>query len=917
MPAAAVVSRDAELLAVDSFLTALASGFAALVLRGEPGIGKTTIWRAALERARTRDIATLASQPSQVEAGLAFAGLADLLTAAGPETLRLLPEPQSAALQAALLRVPAPAEGIDERAVLAGVLSLVRLLAREQPLLIAVDDLQWLDRPSARALEYALRRLDGQRIGLLASIRGGGESRLIHSLSPSDVRMVEVEPLTVAGLHALFNLHLGHSFPRPVLVGVARVSAGNPLYALEIGRELDRRPSGGLQVPVPESLGALVRARVARLPAVTRRELLKVACLRRPAPPLVDLAALVAAEEAGIVALDRQGVVRFEHPLLASAVYAQATEPARREAHAGLAAVVADPEERGRHLALASTGPDAAVAQVLEDAAGRAAARGAPSAAAELVELALELTPSGDADARLRRQLALGEHLFGAGATHRARETLEEAASGAASSAVRGEALFRLGWLVQVEGDWEAGVRLLERALEDASDARLAGRVHALLADAYRTDLPRGIEHAEAALALLDEAEDPGICANVLQHLAEARLLAGQGADHALIERSLPLQRQTSVWELTQLAAAWARGFDDFETARRRFAELILAYEEGGLEPELPSALAHLATVELWTGNWGLCETLARRALELSEQTEQPMSACIARYPLALVLAHRGRVEEARDLAEMSLAAVRGRPEQILRAQAYAALGFVELSLERFEAAAQALDRADDQLTSIGWLEPFHFRFYGDQLEAAVELGRLERADRLVTRLEQSARRIPRPWIGAVAARGRALVLAAGGDLEAGLARLDLALACHERLEMPFERGRMLLHQGRLLRRHRQGRAAAGALDAALACFESLGAPLWAERARAELARIGRPGRRLDLTQTERRVAELALSGLSNREIAERAFLTVKAVEANLTRVYRKLGIRSRVGLAGTLEAATTAADARVGPARS
>ena len=715
------------------------------------------------------------------------------------------------------------------------------------------------------------------------------------SLPAEAVTTLPIGPLSVAGLHALFKARLGRSFTRPTLIRIARVTAGNPFYALEIARELERAPETAAALPLPESLSRLVEARLERLPAATRAQLLRAACLAAPTLSMLDPVALDAAESADVVVLEGERV-RFTHPLYAAAIYRLAGEPRRRREHGRLAAEVADAEERARHLALSCARSDAGVADALEEAATMATARGAPSVAAELLELAIGLTPAAADAARWRRRLALGDRLFDCGSTARARTVFEPLVAGAPPGGDRSEALLRLGWVTQAEGDWVAGGRLLERSLAEAVDPGQVGRIHALLADVHRTDPPRAIEHAERALALVDADTEPGVHANLLQHLAEIKLLSGQGADHALIERSLPLQRQTNVWELTQLGAAWARGFDDFATARRRFRELIEAYEERGLEPELPSALAHLATIELMTGDWEGCERDAREALELAEQIEQPVSACLARYPLAHVLAHRGRIEDARALLDTTLAVIADQPEEILRAQALAVLGFIELSLDRAAEALEALDAADRELERIGWREPFHFRFYGDQIEAAVALGRREHASALVERLESSAARIPRPWVAAVAARGRAMLLAAE-DPAAAAAALERALAVHETLEMPFERARTLLVAGLIHRRHKRRRLAADALVEALAAFEALGAPLWAERARAELARTRTRRAPATLTPTELAIARLAAAGLTNGAIAERVFVSRKTVEANLARAYRKLEIRSRAQL--------------------
>jgi DNA-binding CsgD family transcriptional regulator len=278
------------------------------------------------------------------------------------------------------------------------------------------------------------------------------------------------------------------------------------------------------------------------------------------------------------------------------------------------------------------------------------------------------------------------------------------------------------------------------------------------------------------------------------------------------------------------------------------------------------------------------------------------MASAIALSASALARAHVGEVEEARTEAREALQAF-DRLEWIPGTiWPLWALGFLELSLGDPAAAHAALGPLADTLTAMGLGDPVLGIFLPDEIEALVSLGELERAEQLVEPIEQRGRELDRPWALAVAARSRGLIAAARGDLAAAVASIEEALAQLDRIDLPFERARTLLVLGQLRRRGKQRAQARAALTAALALLEDMGAPLWADKARAELARVG--GRIADsdgLTATERRLAELAATGLTNREVAERAFVTVKTVEANLTRVYRKLGVRSRTALARVL----------------
>src|SRR3954451_3594802 len=338
-----VVAREAELAAVDAFLDGDAR---ALALLGAPGIGKSTIWREAVERAGARGAIVLVARPSELEARLSFAGLADLTSVVPQSAFAALPVPQRRALDVALLR-EASATPPARRVVATGFLTLLRALAADTAVVIAIDDLQWLDPPSLAAVEFALRRLDDERVRLIFSLRADAAApvRLVETLHERSLERIELGPLSVAALHRILAAVIGRAFARPILVRIAEASGGNPFHALEIARELERRgvQDGVAPLPVPDNLGALVQARVSSLPAQTRHALLRAAALSRPDTRLVDQDALAAAEEDGLVSIDASGRVQFTHPLFASAVYSAAAMSRRRSTHRELAAVVADP----------------------------------------------------------------------------------------------------------------------------------------------------------------------------------------------------------------------------------------------------------------------------------------------------------------------------------------------------------------------------------------------------------------------------------------------------------------------------------------------------------------------------------------------------------------------------------------------
>jgi hypothetical protein len=333
-----VVGREAELTRIDEFL---AEGRReALALVGEPGIGKTTLWQEAVDSARVRGATVLAARPAESEAQLSFGGLADLLAGVPPSLLQELPPPQQTAVEAALLQAES-ARQPGRRVVATAFLSVVRLLAADGPVVIAIDDLQWLDAPSAAVVEYAARRLGDTPAHVIVSVRAGSA----HSLLPVLERelglvRIDVGPLSVAALHRILGDALGRTFPRPTLVRIAEASRGNPLYAVEIARRSDGT------VPALTNFDELVQRRLEPLPEPTRAALLRVAALARADTAMVDAADLAPAEEAGLVWIDEDGRIHFVHPLFASSVYAAAPLARRRETHRALVDAVSDPAER-------------------------------------------------------------------------------------------------------------------------------------------------------------------------------------------------------------------------------------------------------------------------------------------------------------------------------------------------------------------------------------------------------------------------------------------------------------------------------------------------------------------------------------------------------------------------------------------
>jgi hypothetical protein len=431
-----MVGRDAELGRVAAFLDRVDDS-RGLLFEGPAGIGKTTLWAAAVQAARDRSFCVLVSRPSGSEARLSFSALADLLQPVVDEALADLPAPQRRALEVALLIREAGPSPPDPRAVAAALSQALRSLAGSRPVVVALDDIQWLDEPSARAIEFALRRLGELPVVVVAARRTGVGTSVPLDLERSfpDLDRVSVGPLSLGALFRLVASRLDAAFPRPILVRLHEVSGGNPFYAMEIARALQRSgqtvTSGG-RLPVPDNLHDLVRERLHALSSSARHTLLTAALLAQPMLAVMERASVSPdrigpdveeAVAADVVAIDGDDV-RFTHPLLAEGVIAAASPGRVREVHLRLAEVVANAEERARHLAAGTKGPSREVAVALDEAAELASARGAPTAAAALLDLAAVATPADAIGERARRQIEAAEHRIASGETAAVREVL-------------------------------------------------------------------------------------------------------------------------------------------------------------------------------------------------------------------------------------------------------------------------------------------------------------------------------------------------------------------------------------------------------------------------------------------------------------------------------------------------------------
>jgi DNA-binding CsgD family transcriptional regulator len=929
MPATTVIGREGELGAIQAFVAEVDRGPSALVLSGEPGIGKTVLWEAAVAEAQTRAGRVLTCRGVEAEASLSFAGLSELIAPVLEEVSAAIAPPRRRALEVALLLAEPGDVAPDAHVIGLAVLDVLRALTGQGPVVVALDDAQWLDPASAGVLQIALRRLRDEPIGLLATLRVARETatprfQLDHSFPDERLHRLSLGPLSAGALHRLLVDRLALELTRPELARVSEASAGNPFFALELGRELVRtatRPAPGQALRVPESLRELLGGRLSRLPGETLDVLLQVAALARPTVELVAAAhgdgervlrGLEAAVREGVVELDGSRV-RFTHPLLTSICYEEAPLWKRRAVHRALAAAVADVEERARHLALAADGPDAVAASYLDAAADQAAARGATAAAAELCELAAELTPDDPPLARRRRLRAANFHRL-AGEGEQATALLDQLLTEVPPGVERADVLFALAHTFR--DDPPTTNHLLDEALAQAAgDEARAARILGFrsLLRLLAADVPAALVDARAALEKAERVGDPALLAFVISRVGHAETWAGE-ITPGLLERGAEIEERLGL-ELEFLDSPRAMltrllmRLGEVDRTRVILEELEATAGARGDERSRVLVLWYLVLVEWYAGRWQRAMEYAAVAHELGEQTDWPRSLAWVGRVRALLEADLGLVEAARSHAEAGLVFSQSRSDDFFTIACLGVLGRLELALGDLEAARGYLRELPGRLLAGGVHDPAN-PVWPDTIETLITLGDLEQAHAYLDNYEQRGRQLESPWAVAAAARCRGLLSAAEGDPTTAFAAFQRSLV--EGAAFPLEHARTLLCLGVVRRQAQQKKAAREALEKALAIFEELGARLWAEKARAELRRIsGRRAPTEELTETERRVAELAAQGRSNREIAAELFMGVSTVEAHLSRVYRKLDIRSRAALAGRLAMPVDAAAQR------
>ncbi|MFF1451450.1 ATP-binding protein [Streptomyces sp. NPDC058274] len=888
-----------------------------VLIHGPAGIGKSTVLRALAaeygEAART----VLRCSATESESHLPFLALADLLGLVLDEVSQALPAPQRTALESALTGRGESTLQRDGLALRLAVLSVLRALASRGPVLIVADDLQWLDSASTELLGFAARRLGGIPVQMLCAARTETEPEAQQHdrhlrASPPETLAVRVNPLSRAQVAELLGRRGYTGLPRSTVRDIHRTSGGNPLFALELGRALAESPTAprpGEPLPVPTSLRALVLNRLGMLSPEARRTLLVASAGARPTQALLLAAGRANAETEtasaaalGLLAPEREGpVVRFAHPLISAAVYAEATAQERRSAHAALSTAASDPIERARHLALAATGADPRVAARLAEAATAARDRGAPSVAAGLGLLAARHTPVDGAPGPDERRLQAAEDALTAGETDLARDIARDVLSRANGPANRVRA-----WMVVIDAAGQAMAEVdavFPQALADAGDDpgllalvryQLAWR--ALLVEGEMT---KGREEAARAAELAERAGDRRTELLALAFRAQMETLMGHADAPATIQRAMREPQDPRVaCDHNGAGAArfrWLIMGDQLAEARTTITALLREVRRRGMVESEVHFLRGLAETELRAGHCGRALDLARESLRLARDTGIGEAATAMFTSLAE--AAGGDAGRALALAREAVERAEDDGDLIYLSRALGALGHAHLVAGDAPAAVQALRRVRELEEGLGVTDPARGRWHGDLAEALVRIGEPAEAQDVIDTTRARALRLGRESVLAVLDRAEALARAARGELGAAARQLTSAQDRLAKLGYGLEEARAAYALAGL-RTHRPGPAS---YDEAARLFRRCRALPWLRQvetaATVNPAPVIAPAALDTLAATERQVAALVMEGATNREIAARLFISVKTVEATLTRVYRKLGIRSRVDI--------------------
>jgi DNA-binding CsgD family transcriptional regulator len=896
-----------------------------LTIAGEAGAGKSTLCRAGMAAAAQAGCRVLRSEPSAADAEAPFAGLADLLSGVLPEVADSIPGPQREALEVALLLRSAGDAPPTAHAVSLAVLAALRSCLEAGPVLMAVDDVQWLDAGSMEALVFAVRRIAAGPLGVLLAPR---------TEAPADPLTAGAPPLpdswrdlsaAVPGagridLAPLDQWQIQDLLPPGVTAAQVRLAAtqsrGNPFWALQVAASL-----AAAEAPVPELALTLTRRLARSLSQPAADALAVVAAAGRIAVPDAvtalgrltgdPAAALDAAVLAGVV-VETGGRVAAAHPLIGAAAV-ESLPPARRlDVYRRLAETATSPEGHAHFAALAAgPGPDPDVAEALEAAAEAAHARAANVAAGQFAARATTFTPQSDAVALTCRRIRAGELLFQAGDIGGSAEQLEALDTARLETPDLERALPLLTDAVEILRGPAAAMALVAREVEGAGpDPRRRALLLALASDTIYGI--RGQRRAAAVEAIAcAEAAGPGAAPamhRALLNLMMAKVTGGEGLDTGLLERAERLEESLPPIPLYDTAGRhrglWSRAVEDLDTSQAALRRLIARAKDAGEDLSLVIFLSHLAeTLEL-SGDFEAAGAAVAEARQVDAFYDWPVSPWRVLKPHCELMIAAGNLDEALRLADEL------RPDDddsqtpsarfvgaALRGKISAWRGDTTAAIGHFELAAWCADQCD-------WFDPgWRERVDTGLSEAYVSVGRPQDAAPIAARLREIGTRLNRPALVGDAARIDALAAAAVGDLDGAAASAREAVGAHERSPLKFELARSLLVLGRIERRRKARRQARAALQRAWTLAEQMGHRPLQAHLRQELPRIS-PARAGDqLTGAEQRVADQIATGATSQEAAAALFISVRTVETHVASIYRKLGLRTRSELRRTLSA--------------
>jgi DNA-binding CsgD family transcriptional regulator len=902
--------RDREREQIGALLAgARGSRSAALVLRGEPGVGKSALLADA--RSRADGMHVLGARGVESESELPFAALHQLLRPA-LDRIDQLPALQAGALRGAL----GLAEGSGEERflVFAACLSLLSELAEERPVLCLVDDAHWLDDASADALRFVARRIEAEGIVLLLAARDGD----VRGFDPAGLPALQLGGLDAAAAAELLTRSAGVATDPKVVDLLLSQTRGNALALMEMPAGLTTAQLSGDE-PLPDSLPltrqveSVFLDRVDRLPADSQLLLLVAAADDSEDAALVARAgaglglaadAFEPAERAGLLTV-RRNRLEFRHPLVRSAIYGAATSGQVRRVHRALAEVLAADQEhadrRAWHLAASALEPDEAIVRALDEAAERARQRGGHSAAARAYERAADL--SADDQQRGRRLASAASSASTAGADARAVALARRALRIVDEPGVRAQLHFALGMAELRLGRPRDSFALFAEGAREVGPTDPAAAFELLMWATWSAwqggDLAGQLEASRLA-AELGPPDGPSVgIADLLAGLAamlQGEFTKGAGLLQPALERGFGSEVSWHVFR-TSVGAFWLGDDERLEGLLARSAALARAKGEMGL---LAEVLGLQASQHNLGQQYDQAILTATEGLQLARELGAENLELMPRVNLAFVAAVRGRIDEARPEAERVLEQASARALPYASATAVWVLGLTEFVQGRWTEALERLRTLVDPAAGVVAERFLATMSAPDRLEAAVRAGRPEEAHAALELFEAWATDTGPAWAQPRLASCRALL--ADGDAASEHFEHALGLAADARR---LDLARIQFLYGEHLRRERRTIDARSHLRAAIEGFELFRAEPWADRARAELrasgvtARKREPGTLTQLTPQELQISRLVAEGLPNKEIAVHMYLSKRTIDYHLRNIYAKLGITSRSQLAG------------------